>query len=26
MDSHYGEFNRLAKELHHIFSITSDVK
>jgi len=26
MDDHNDEFNRLAEELHQIFSITSDVK
>lgn len=26
MDDDYGEFNRLTKELHQIFSFTGDVK
>ena len=26
MRDHYGEFNRLADELHQVFSITSDMK
>lgn len=25
-NDHYGEFNYLVKELHHIFSITASVK